>query len=51
MLELEHYEKQCLFWGLQVILDFIWKIDISKKLKNKSQGIAAGFGNFKVKNR
>jgi hypothetical protein len=36
-------------FSIQVILDFIWKTDISKKLKNKLQGIAAGFGNFKAK--
>jgi len=30
-------------FSLQVILDFIWKIDIFKKPKNKLHGIAAGF--------
>jgi len=33
-------------FSLQVILDFIGKIDIFKKLKNKSHGIAAGFKNL-----
>jgi hypothetical protein len=36
-------------FSLQVILDFILKIDISKKLKNKLKDITAGFGNLKVK--
>jgi hypothetical protein len=37
--------------SFQVILDFIWKRDIFKKIKKELQGIAAGFENFKVKNR
>jgi len=39
------------FFSLQVILDFIWKRDISKKNKKEAPGIAAGFGNLKVTTR